>query len=897
MLPESKSFIYNFTDKIPSKYLNKKTLGTKGYNLFAMSKIGLRVPHGFTISSEVCRYFLEQDAKYPTGFFEELDENIKKLESQTNKKFGYNDNPLLVSVRSGAEISMPGMMDTILNIGLNDEIVEIFANKTSPEFAYDCYLRLIHMFSEIVLGLDYYILEDVKQKFFETNINLNLNREKIRQENHSKKNSNIQYSLQEYLSQLTHNQIKNLLSEFHNTLAEKGQIFPQNVYEQLKMAVTAVMNSWNCNRAKIYRQINGISGNSGTAVTVQSMVFGNISNSSATGVLFTRNPINGERKIFGEYILKAQGEDVVSGKFTPSAISGDSSSLEKIMPKIYNDLVESCNLLERHNKDMQDVEFTIENGKLFILQTRNGKRSSKATIKIIHDFVQEGLITKQEAFKKIDKTNIEKLLHPTIINSETLNKIGNGLASSPGAAVGKAVFTTDDAEKYSKNFKVILLRNETSPDDIEGMSIAEGIITSKGGLTSHAAVVARGMGKPCITGADILKINEKKKKAYYNDNVINHLDDISINGTTGEIYLGIANLEKPPFPKELQNMLSWAEGISSLNVRANAESVEDIKNAIKFGCDGIGLCRSEHMFFEKTRLNLFRRMILCKDKKQTQDILENTKILHSKDFENIFALLEGKKVCIRLLDPPLHEFLPKNDDDIAHLANNLNIPEEKIQDQLKKMHETNPMLGHRGARLGITSPEIYAMQVEAIFEAAIKTYKKTTIKPKPEIMLPLISNLEELLLLKKLIINTAEKIMADYGQMIPYKIGTMIELPRAIMIADQLAYNVDFISFGTNDLTQTIYGISRDDISSFMPSYIAKGIIKKDPFITIDKEGVGMMIKLAIDKARKANPKITIGICGEHGGDPESIQFFKEIGVDYVSCSALRIPGAKFASV
>lgn len=862
-------YVFNFLDEVDSLNFTKKNLGTKGYNLFTLSKEKINVPEGFTISSKVSKYYFANNNTLPKSLNNEILKNISKLEAQTSKKFGEIKKPLLVSVRSGSEVSMPGMMDTILNLGMNDKITEGFARQTSIFFAYDCYLRFIHMFSDVVLGLDYEILEREKKSFL------------------NEINSNFE--------DLSQDHFKELVNRFKKTIQNNAIEFPEDPFKQLELAVISVINSWNSQRAVIYRKINNIDHDIGTAVTVQSMVFGNLNDDSYTGVLFTRNPINGNKKIFGEYIQKAQGEDIVSGKKTPLSITDGENSLKSISSKLYEDLIKTCQKLEKFYGDMQDVEFTIENKQIYILQTRSGKRSALASVILANNFVEEGYITKKEALLRIDPVQIDQLLHPAICKSDDLKLLGSGLAASPGAAYGKIVFTSEDAEKYSKKYKVILIRNDTCPNDIKGMSVSQGIITARGGLTSHAAVVARGMGIPCISGASTLNINIEQKTVTIGSHKLKELDEISFDGSSGEIFLGKAKVENPIPPKEFDNIIAWSDEFRKLRVRANSETEKDTITAMNFGAEGIGLCRTEHMFFEKEKISLFRQIILTESEEDRFSILQNIEKHHTIDFQNIFKIIKGKPINIRLLDPPLHEFLPKTSEEIDELATEMNLSSDYISEILEKLDETNPMLGHRGARLGITHTDIYRMQIRSIINAAI-IIKKQDIPINIEIMLPLISNEHELIYLKNIIMKEAEEIFLAKNEIIQFKLGTMIELPRATVISDKIAKNVDYFSYGTNDLTQTIYGISRDDISSFLNEYLLRGIFKEDPFVTIDEEGVGEAIILSLKKGKKANISLSSGICGEHGGDPKSIHFFNKIGLSYISCSPYRIPVAKIAA-
>jgi len=861
-------YIYNFNDKPNlSKSDQKKLLGSKGFNLSEISKLGLPVPSGFTITTEVCNQYFKNNNRLPEELRKLIQENISLLEKQTGKIFGSSENPLLLSVRSGALISMPGMMDTILNLGLNDEIVESFAKSSGNEsLAYDCYLRFVEMFSNVALDIKNATLERIRTDFFSKN---NL----------------------EDTDKLSTSQVKALVTEYKLSTTKAGLSFPENPVDQLSMAIIAVINSWNSNRAKIYRKLNHISDDLGTAVTVQSMVFGNRDELSGTGVLFTRNPVSGTKEIYGEYLINAQGEDVVAGKRTPLPIKDSASSMEHTMPLIYKELEGYCNRLEEFYKDMQDIEFTIESGKLYILQTRTGKRSARSAVKIAYDMTHEHILTRPEALLKIDPAQLDQLLHPTISKSSNPVAISKGLAASPGAATGRVVFSSEKAEEISKKEPVILLRNDTCPEDIKGMSISKGIVTSRGGLTSHAAVVARGMGKPCVCGINELQIDYDNKTARVGDVIIKELDVISMDGSTGEIYLGEVDVEQAENTPEFEKIIEWADEVRSLKIRANAETIFDVNSALSFGAEGIGLCRTEHMFFDEEKISLVRQMILAGSKEGREDILNRLLKFHTNDFISIFELMEDKPINIRLIDPPLHEFLPRLPHEINELAKQMNVEASFIEYQLEKLTESNPMLGHRGCRLGVTHPDIYQMQVNAIILAAIKTNKEGI-----EIMLPLISTEAELVLLKKLVTDTAEQVMIDHGVQIEYKIGTMIELPRAALMADKIAKHVDFFSFGTNDLTQTVFGISRDDIASFMPEYRTLDILKEDPFVTIDQEGVGEMVGIAIERGKKSNPNISLGICGEHGGDPKSIEFFHKIGMDYVSCSPFRIPIAKLAA-
>ncbi len=863
------SYIHNFTEEIDLKNSNmKKLLGTKGFHLAEMSKLSLPIPPGFTITTEVCQHYFKNNKTLPASLLKETHTNIKFLEEKTGKKFGGAENPLLISVRSGSEVSMPGMMDTILNLGINDKVAESLGKITGDyEFAYDCYVRFILMFSEVVLGINHYVLEKAKNEFLQT--------------------KNLDYS-----AKLSLGDTKNLITMYKNVIADNDQILPEDPYEQLELAIEAVINSWNSQRAQIYRKLHHICDKIGTAVTVQSMVFGNYNDNSGTGVVFTRNPVNGENEIYGEYIIKAQGEDIVAGKKTPLPLSDSPNSLEFEMPAIYQELKTHCKNLENKYKDMQDIEFTIESGKLYILQTRSGKRAAKSAIKIAHDLACEKLISKNEAIMMINSNHINQLLHPTVSKNSKLKPVANGLAASPGAANGKVVFCSEAAEILAKSSNVILLRHDTCPEDIKGISLSKGIITARGGLTSHAAVVARGMGKPCICGTSEIEIDTEKRRAKIGNIIINEYDDISMDGGTGEIYIGSVELEQADTIEEFDTILEWADEVRTLKIRSNAETEQDVTTSIKFGAEGIGLCRTEHMFFEKNKISLVRQMILRTSLEERQKVLDAILPLHKEDFISILRPMGNKPINIRLIDPPLHEFLPSSHNEIKSLAEEMDIDIEIIQHQLERLKESNPMIGHRGCRLGITHPDIYEMQVNAIISAAI-FIKKSGTEPNIEIMVPLIATEAELIFLKDLIVTTAEKIMAQEGHKINYKIGTMIELPRACMIAGNIAKHVEYFSFGTNDLTQTVYGISRDDVASFMPEYKSLDIFKFDPFTSLDVEGVGNFITMAIERGKQVNKKLSVGICGEHAGDPESIDFFHNSNVDYISCSPYRIPIAR----
>jgi len=847
----------------------KNLLGGKGANLAEMTNLGIPVPPGFTISTEACIHYYNNNEQYPEGLMEEIEENLKKLEKSLGKTFGAEDNPLLVSVRSGAAISMPGMMDTVLNLGLNDKTVKGLINRSKNErFAYDSYRRFIQMFSDVVLGVEHELFEKLieeKKHTLKVKLDTDLDREAL----------------------------KDIVIRFKKLVKEKkGFEFPDEPKKQLKMAIDAVFESWNNQRAITYRNLHNIPHNLGTAVNVQTMVFGNMGNTSGTGVCFTRDPGTGENKFYGEYLMNAQGEDVVAGIRTPLPIE----QLKKDIPEIYQELVKIYQKLEKHYKDMQDLEFTIEEGKLYLLQTRTGARTAMAAVKIAVDMVNEGLIKKDIALLRIKPEQLDQLLHPTIDPKEKLNVIAKGLPASPGAAVGKVVFNSHKAvESGQKGERVILVRRETSPEDVGGMAESQGILTATGGMTSHAAVVGRGMGKCCVVGCNDITIREEEGLFNVNNIIVKEGDFITLNGTTGEVILGKANLIEPQLTGEFKILMSWADGIRRLGVRTNADTPYDAKVARDFGTEGIGLCRTEHMFFAKERIPIVRQMILANTKEERQRVLEKLLPMQKSDFKAIFKVMENLPVTIRLLDPPLHEFLPNTEEDIKKVAEELSIETEVLIDKVKSLHEFNPMLGHRGCRLGITFPEIYEMQVQAIFEAACELAKEGQ-HIIPEVMIPLIGHINELKFTKNSAIKIAEQTMKNYAVKLEYMIGTMIEVPRAALTSDEIAREAEFFSFGTNDLTQMTFGFSRDDAGKFLPYYIKEGILEKDPFITIDQSGVGQLIKMGVQKGRGVRPKLKVGICGEHGGDPQSIEFCHKVGLDYVSCSPFRVPIARLAS-
>jgi len=865
-----KKYIYFFSNgRAEGNGEMKDLLGGKGAGLAEMTNAGIPVPPGFTITTEVCRYFYAHNQKFPPGFLTQYEEAIKKLEKVTKKKFGDIRNPLLVSVRSGAKFSMPGMMDTILNLGLNDQTVKGLAKKTkNPRFAYDAYRRFIQMFGDVVLGVE-------KEKFEVIIANY---KEKIG------KKEDVELSAKDWQEIIK--SYKDLIKK------ETGSDFPQDVFVQLRMARDAVFKSWNNPRAIVYRKLNKIPDDLGTAVNIQAMVFGNLGNDSATGVGFTRNPATGEKVFYGEYLTNAQGEDVVAGVRTPKPIS----ELEKEMPKVYCQLKEITSRLEKHYRDVQDFEFTIEKGKLYMLQTRSGKRTALAAVKIAVDMVKEGLISKKEALMRVEPEWLNQLLHPIFDPNFKYEVLAKGLPASPGAAVGKVVFTSEDAVTLGDTEKVILVRTETCPDDIAGMNMAQGVLTARGGMTSHAAVVARGMGKCAVVGCEDLHIDEKNRKFTVRGITVSEGEWLSLNGNTGEVVLGKVPLVEPELTGEFGEFMKWADEVRWLKVRANADVPRDAKISRKFGAEGIGLCRTEHMFFAEDRLPFMQEMIIADNEEERQKALDKLLPFQKEDFKGLFREMEGLPVTIRTLDPPLHEFLPKNLKEAEELSKKIGVPVEKIWEKSQQLHEFNPMLGHRGCRLGITYPEITRMQARAIMEAACELLKEEQIEVEPEIMIPLVGDINEFKHQKEVVSQVAEEVMARYGVKIKYKVGTMIEVPRAALTADEIAKEAEFFSCGTNDLTQMTMGFSRDDAGKFIKVYLEKGIFKNDPFQTLDQEGVGQLVKMAVEKGRKTSPDLKVGICGEHGGDPESIKFCHRVGLDYVSCSPYRVPIARLAA-
>ena len=862
-------YVYLFNE---GKADMRNLLGGKGANLAEMTNLGLPVPQGFTVTTEACTRYYDDGRKIADEIQKEIEENLVKLEAKTGKKFGDVANPLLVSVRSGARASMPGMMDTILNLGLNDQVVEGLAKLTNnPRFAYDSYRRFIQMFSDVVMGLE-------KSRF-----------ERIIDDMKEKKGVKMD-------TELDVNDLKEMVVKFKEFYKEElGKDFPQQPKEQLMEAVKAVFRSWDNPRAQVYRRMNDIPYSWGTAVNVQSMVFGNMGDTSGTGVAFTRNPSTGEKKLYGEYLMNAQGEDVVAGIRTPMPIS----ELANQNPAIYEQFVNIANTLENHYNDMQDMEFTIENGKLYMLQTRNGKRTAKAALKIAVDLVNEGKITEQEALMKIEPKQLDSLLHPGF-DPAALKKaevIGKGLPASPGAACGKVVFTAERASELAgEGNKVVLVRLETSPEDIEGMAASEGILTARGGMTSHAAVVARGMGTCCVAGCSDLKVNEEEKYFELGGKKYHEGDYISLDGSTGNIYGEQVKTEPASLSGDFGTIMEWADKYRALQVRTNADTPNDAKNAFHFGAEGIGLCRTEHMFFDADRIPAVREMIVSSTVEERKKALSKLLPMQRKDFIGLYKAMQGKPVTIRFLDPPLHEFLPHTDEEIAALAKDMGLTFESLKATVESLHEFNPMMGHRGLRLAVTYPEIAEMQTQAVIEAAITVKKEDGYDIVPEIMIPLSCDAKEFNYVRDIVKNKADEIIAKEGVKLTYKIGTMIEIPRAALTADEIAKTAEFFSFGTNDLTQMTYGFSRDDAGKFLDVYYEKKIFESDPFARLDQVGVGKLVKMAADLGKSTRPDIKLGICGEHGGDPSSIEFCHNAGLTYVSCSPYRVPIARLAA-
>jgi pyruvate,orthophosphate dikinase len=861
---------------------DKNLLGGKGANLAEMASIGLPVPPGFTISTAMCTRYYEEGEQFPQSLRDEVAQGIAHIEGVTGKSFGDASNPLLVSVRSGARVSMPGMMDTVLNLGLNDTTVEGLATKSGDErFAWDSYRRFIQMYADVVLELDHGAFEEALEIAKEDN----------------------GFTLD---TELTASDLKALVAEY-KSLVEKewGKPFPQDVHDQLWGAVGAVFGSWQSERAKVYRRLNDIPADWGTAVNVQAMVFGNMGDTSATGVAFTRDPSTGANAYYGEFLINAQGEDVVAGIRTPQYLTKTAreeagakpASMEEAMPEVYAELAAVFDRLEKHYRDMQDIEFTVEQAKLWMLQTRSGKRTAKAALKIAVDMASEGLITREEAILRVDPMALDQLLHPTLDPDAPRDVIAKGLPASPGAASGAVVFDADTAEKRkAAGDKVILVRVETSPEDIHGMHAAEGILTARGGMTSHAAVVARGMGRPCVSGAGSLSISAKDKVMKVAGREIREGDTITIDGASGEVMFGAVATVQPELAGDFGTLMEWADGVRRLKVRANAETPLDCQTARDFGAEGVGLCRTEHMFFDADRITAVRQMILADSEAGRRAALAKLLPAQRSDFTAIFEVMAGLPVTVRLLDPPLHEFLPHEENEFAEVAAAADVDVEMLKRRAAELHEFNPMLGHRGCRLGVTYPEIYETQARAIFEAALDVADKSGAAPIPEVMIPLVATKRELDLMKAVVDQAAQAVFAERGKTIDYLVGTMIELPRAALKAGEIAETGEFFSFGTNDLTQTTLGVSRDDAARFLGAYVEKGIYAKDPFVSLDVDGVGELVELAAERGRKTRPGIKLGICGEHGGDPASIAFCEKVGLDYVSASPYRVPIARLAA-
>ena len=865
---EDKKWVYLFSEGDADM---RNLLGGKGANLAEMTKIGLPVPQGFTVTTEACIEYLK-DNKLTYEIIGQINSRMSALEEISGKKFGDKKNPLLVSVRSGARISMPGMMDTILNLGLNDETVIGLAEKTENErFAYDSYRRFIQMFGDVVQEIDKNKFENVLDEV--------------------KEREGLQID-----TQLTTKHLQEIVERFKEiVVSETGKPFPQDPNVQLLMAVEAVFRSWNNPRAFVYRDMNDIPHDIGTAVNVQSMVFGNMGDDSGTGVAFTRNPATGENVLFGEFLVNAQGEDVVAGIRTPREIA----ELHKIMPLVFNQFKDTAELLEKHYKDMQDMEFTVEKGQLYMLQTRNGKRTAAAALKIAVDMVKEGLISKEDAVMRVEPLSLDQLLHPTFDEASQKEAVvlAKALPASPGAATGRVYFTAEEAKVAAENGEeVILVRKETSPEDIEGMYAANGILTSRGGMTSHAAVVARGMGKCCVAGCEVAKVNEEEKFFRVGDVYVREGDYISLDGTAGEVYQGSIKTKAPELSGDFALIMEWADSFRTMNVRTNADTPRDAEVAVSFGAEGIGLCRTEHMFFNEDRIPSVRRMILSKTKEQREKYLAELLPMQKEDFIGIYRAMKELPVTVRLLDPPLHEFLPTEEEDIEALAKDMDISVEEMKNVINGLEEFNPMLGHRGCRLDVTFPEIAEMQTRAIMEAAIEVKNEMGYNIVPEIMIPLVGMKEEWAFVEGVVRETAEKIKAEKKSDIEYKVGTMMEIPRATLIADEIAKGAEFFSFGTNDLTQMTYGFSRDDAGKFIGVYKEKAILPNDPFQSIDTEGVGKLVENGVKLGRMVKPDLKIGVCGEHGGDPKSIHFFQKVGLNYVSCSPYRVPIARLAA-
>ena len=880
---EKRKWVYGFGDGAAEGDASlRNLLGGKGANLAEMASLGLPVPPGFTITTEVCTAFYANDRSYPDGLKEEVSQALVKVGASVGMNFGDKARPLLVSIRSGARASMPGMMDTVLNLGLTDETVEGLATLSGdPRFAYDSYRRFIQMYSDVVLEVDHHAFEELLETY---------------KEEHD-------YFLD---TEMTADDWRKVISGYKKVVQDQlGKPFPQDPQEQLWGAISAVFSSWRNDRADTYRRLHNIPESWGTAVTVQAMVFGNMGETSATGVAFTRDPSNGDNHYYGEFLINAQGEDVVAGIRTPQALTkrareamgDDQASMEEAMPAAFAELSAVFEKLENHYRDMQDIEFTIQDGKLWMLQTRNGKRTAKAALKIAVDLCEEGLLSEDEAVGRVDPHSLDQLLHPSLDPDAPRDLVLSGLPASPGAAVGEVVFNSDEAERLAQEGKsVILMRVETSPEDIHGMHAAKGIVTARGGMTSHAAVVARGMGRPCVCGAGDLKIDKSEMFFTVGGRRIEKGEIVTIDGAAGKLFAGSVPTVQPELSGDFGKLMGWADKVRRMKVRANAETPHDARVARDFGAEGIGLCRTEHMFFEADRIIAVREMILAEDLQGRQAALAKLLPIQRSDFAELFKVMTGLPVTIRLLDPPLHEFLPHSDSEIEEVAKSSGMDAQKLKDRAHKLHEFNPMLGHRGCRLGVSYPEIYEMQARAIMEAACLVASETGEKVTPEIMIPLVAKREELAFLKNRVDAVAISVLKEKNVKLDYLIGTMIELPRAALTADEIAKDAEFFSFGTNDLTQTTFGLSRDDSASFLPDYMRQGIFERDPFVTIDPGGVGALIKIAVEKGRATRPNIKLGICGEHGGDPDSIHFVEGAGLDYVSCSPYRTPIARLAA-
>ncbi len=880
---KSGKWVYTFGDgKAEGKAGLRDLLGGKGANLAEMANLGLPVPPGFTIPTSVCTYFYAHEKTYPKELKTQVEKALDYVGKLTGKAFGDSRNPLLVSVRSGARASMPGMMDTVLNLGLNDVTVEALAELSGDRrFAYDSYRRFITMYSDVVLGFEHAHFEDILDTYKDSQ----------------------GYSLD---TDLTGDDWVKLVGQYKEALArETGSEFPQDPYDQLWGAIGAVFSSWMNARAVTYRKLHDIPASWGTAVNVQAMVFGNMGETSATGVAFTRNPSTGESKLYGEFLINAQGEDVVAGIRTPQDITedarkesgSDKPSMEMAMPDAFKELTRIYTLLEKHYRDMQDMEFTVEQGKLWMLQTRSGKRTAKAALKIAVELANEGLISKKDAVLRIDPASLDQLLHPTIDPNAKRDVIATGLPASPGAASGEIVFSSDEAAKLQADgHKVILVRIETSPEDIHGMHAAEGILTTRGGMTSHAAVVARGMGKPCVSGCGAIRVDYGRGLMSIGSRTFKTGDVITIDGSLGQVLAGRMPMIEPQLSGEFGTLMGWADAVRKLGVRVNGDTPDDARTAVKFGAEGIGLCRTEHMFFEETRIRTVREMILSEDERARRAALSKLLPMQRADFVELFEIMKGMPVTIRLLDPPLHEFLPHTQAEIEEVARAMNTDPRRLADRARELAEFNPMLGFRGCRLAIAYPEIAEMQARAIFEAAVEASKRTGKTVGLEVMVPLIATKAEFDLVKARIDTTAQAVMKETGAKLDYQVGTMIELPRACLMAGDIATTAEFFSFGTNDLTQTTYGISRDDAASFLSTYVAKGILEIDPFISVDRDGVGELVKIGVARGRKTRPNLKVGICGEHGGDPTSVAFCHQVGLDYVSCSPYRVPIARLAA-